>query len=191
MKQNYFSNTRAVGYSCFLSPKSLQKSIARLKRQMELSTISELCNKYEVVVLYRCLPSHAIKESNGTSYFIRVKEIISVFPTIFSDGSKDPLTIIGKLMSPLSFPHRLDTMSDLGLFKYGQKNAWKKQSFGELLAPASKRRINFKTVSSSSCWTTALLTRLNILYSIIFVKTFSPISQLQRYSMLIDVLIVP
>lgn len=50
----------------------------------------------QVAVLYLCLSNRAINDSNGTSFFIHVKEKMTVVLTIFKDDSKAPLTIIEK-----------------------------------------------------------------------------------------------
>lgn len=163
MERNKFYSTLAVGYSCFLSPQSLINSRARFNRQMALYPISELWNIDEVAVLYRFLPRRAIHESNGTSSFIRVKEIMTVVLTIFADGSKALLTVIGKSMSTLTFPLLLDTMRDLGSFTMLIKMNEIHGVSWELLSPASTRWPKFKAVNSNSRWTTSLLTRLTTL----------------------------
>lgn len=127
MKRNNLTSKRAVGDECFISPETLEVHRIMLKKKLALFPIYELANTDEVAVLYRCLPSRAVHENTGTSSFVRVKDRITVVLTVFANGDKAPLKVIGKSKRPRSFPRHLNPARNLGLFYYAQENAWNTQ----------------------------------------------------------------
>ena len=94
-----------------------------MQKGLALFSITDLCNTDEVAVLFRCLPSHAVHDAGNVASFTRVKDRLTAVLTIFADGSKAPLTIIGKSKKLRSFPRHFDLMRDLGIFYISQENA--------------------------------------------------------------------
>ena len=88
-------------------------------------------NTDEVGVLYRSFPSRALRPGNATHSHKRVKDRLTAVLTIFADGTKAPLTIIGKSRRPKSFPRRFNVLRELNVFQMTQKNAWNTKQIWE------------------------------------------------------------
>ena len=59
-----------------------------VKKNLALRPIADLAKNDDIAVLYRCFPSRAVDENSGTSLFVRVKDIMTVFLTVFANGAK-------------------------------------------------------------------------------------------------------
>ena len=87
----------------------------------------DLTNSDEVVFLYLYFPSRAVNESAGIYSFVRLKDRMTVVLTAFANGSKAPLTVIGKSKRPRTFPRHFNRARNQGPF-YVQENAWNTQA---------------------------------------------------------------
>ncbi|PXF47321.1 Tigger transposable element-derived protein 4 [Gracilariopsis chorda] len=134
MKRNNLTSKRPMGDAVFISPQTLADHWITMKNKLALWPIEHLCNTDEVALLYRCLPSRTVHENNGTSSFVRVKDRMTAVLTVYADGKKAPLTVIGKSMRPRSFPRHVNPARDLGLFYYAQANAWNTQPLWTTIA---------------------------------------------------------
>lgn len=90
----------------------------------------------EVSFLYRFISGISLHELNGSTSFVHVKNRLIFVITVFSNGVKSPLTIIGNSKRPRIFLLRMDTSRDFGLLFYAQTNYCAQNSFGRLWSVA-------------------------------------------------------
>ena len=107
----------------FLIPEEIENAGLEVRRQVCTASISDLMNTDAVVVLYRSFPSRALRPENATHSYERVKDRLKAVLTIFADGTKPPLTIIGNSRRPKSFPWRFNVLLEHKVFQVTQKNA--------------------------------------------------------------------
>lgn len=72
----------------------VDKAWHNMKKELAHHPLSCIMNADEVVVLYRSLPSKSL--SQQASAYKRIKDGLTAVLTVFADGTKAPLTIIGK-----------------------------------------------------------------------------------------------
>lgn len=115
------------GESAFLDASLVQTSRQDLRKQLSVWDIRDICNTDEVGVLYRSFPSRSINPRDQSTGYKRVKDRLTAVLTVFADGTKGPLAIIGPSARPASFPRRFDAERDLGIFYFSQRNSWNTQ----------------------------------------------------------------
>ena len=103
----------------------------RTHPQRAIRHIREIANTDEVGVLYRSFPSRAINPLDKSTSASLIKDRLTAVLTVYADGTKAPLVIIGKAKRPRSFPRLFDSVRDLGVFYFAQKNSWNTQHLWE------------------------------------------------------------
>lgn len=99
-----------------------------LRKSLCTHSISCIRNTDEVAVLYRSFPSRSIRNVNDPATYTRIKDRLTAVLTFYADGRKAPLTIIGKVKGPKSFPRNFEAEKDFCIFYKYQKNLWNTQS---------------------------------------------------------------
>ena len=122
---------RGIGEGGFLIPEEIENARLEVRRQVCTTSIYDLMNTDEIGVLYRSFPSRALRPGNATHSYKRVKDRLTAVLTIFADGTKAPLTIIGKSRRAKSFPRRFNVLRELNVFQMTQKNAWNTKQIWE------------------------------------------------------------
>lgn len=115
------------GTFCVLSSQEIEEENMRCD-------IGSITNTDEVALLYRSFPSLAIRDRTDPSTYKRVKDRLTAVLTVFADGRKAPLTIIGKTKRTRSFPRHLDPAKVLGIFYLSQRNEWNTQALWTTIA---------------------------------------------------------
>lgn len=124
MKRNALHSSKGLGQNGHFTEATVASARLALQKQLAVFPIQEISNTDEVALLYRSFPSRAIRSSNRAATYGRVKDRLTAVLTVFADGRKAPLVVIGKSKTPRSFPRHFDPMRDLGIFYQSQCNAW-------------------------------------------------------------------
>ena len=131
MVRNSFSSRKGAGNAKHFEKDFVERSRHEMKKDVAHYPLSCIMNTDEVAVLYRALPSRCISQ-NGTAYE-RIKDRLTAVLTVFADGSKAPLTIIGKSKRPRSFPRHFNGPRDLNVYYMAQKMRGTRRAFGAKL----------------------------------------------------------
>lgn len=123
-KRHQLGSFKPRGESAFLNMPEVASQAAKLKRLLAFWDIRDIANTDEVGVLYRSLPSRSINPRDMPTGHKRVKDRLTAVLTVYADGTKGPLVVIGPSARPVSFPRRFDPQRDLGIYYYSQKNSW-------------------------------------------------------------------
>lgn len=122
------TNRRGIGDGGFFLSEEIDTARSQIKQKLCKIAIEDISNTDEVAVLYRSFPIRAVRESSPQpSYRNNIDRLTTVL-TVYADGSKAPLTIIGKSARPCSFPTHFNSVRDLNVFYKSQKNAWSTKS---------------------------------------------------------------
>lgn len=124
--RNHLANFKPRGQNGMHEARVVEDARSGLRRLRCTSPI-DLANTDEVAVLHRSFPSRTVLVTDRASSYTRVKDRLTAVPTVFADGTKAPLVIIGKSKRPKSFPEHLDPTRDLRIYYYIQAHAWNTQ----------------------------------------------------------------
>lgn len=87
------------------------------------------CIAHLLGVLYRAFPNSSVNRRVRTTGYKLVKDRLTAVLTVFADGYKAPLVVIGPSDRPECF-HRCNTNMYLGIHYYSQKNSWNSKDSG-------------------------------------------------------------
>lgn len=127
MRRNRLISSKGAGQNGHFTEECVEEARIALRKQLCLSSVADISNTDEVGVLYRSFPSRAIRSMDAASTYERIKDRLTAVLTVYADGRKAPLTIIGSAKRPRSFPRHFDPMRDQGIFYVAQSNAWNTQ----------------------------------------------------------------
>ncbi|PXF41858.1 hypothetical protein BWQ96_08418 [Gracilariopsis chorda] len=114
MIRNVFSSKKGAGNARHFEECLVEKARHNMKREVAHYPLSSIMNTDEVAILFRSLRSRPISQ-DGTAYE-RVEERLTAVLTIFGDGTKAFLTIIGNSKRPQSFPRHFNGQQDLKIY---------------------------------------------------------------------------
>ena len=103
MHRNHLIGSKGAGQNGHFTEECVEEACVALRKQLCLSSVADICNTDEVGVLYRSFPSRAIRSVDTASTYERIKDRLTVVPTVYADGRKAPLTIIGTENGPGAF----------------------------------------------------------------------------------------
>lgn len=119
----------------------------------------------EVSVLYRYLPVKYVHESDVSSSFVRVKDRHTVMITVFDNGLKAPLTIIGKSKRPRNFPrHMYKNLETAGFSIMNTPINVTHKTFGRLWYLALTKWDRYRGGIWDTCWIISLLNQSTTIY---------------------------
>lgn len=127
MRRNGFHSVKGGGDEGFVVKNTLFTERLTLQRALCKFHISCISNTDEVALLYRALPRRSIRDCYNHSSYHLIKDRLTAVLTVYADGRKAPLTVIGKSARPCSFPRHFDAARDMGIFYNSQQNAWNTQ----------------------------------------------------------------
>lgn len=96
MRRRKFKSMKPRGELRFLDADAVAGPQDNFRRLLCTWAVQELANTDEVGVLYRCFPSRTVCTSNAPTAYKRIKDSLTAVLTVYADGRKDPLVIIGK-----------------------------------------------------------------------------------------------
>ena len=140
MRRNNFHSAKGGGQEGFVDQQRLYTERYTLRQALCTFDIGSICNTDEVALLYRALPRRSFRDSTKPASYSLIKDRLTAVLTVYADGRKAPLTIIGKSICPRSFPRHFDGARDLGIFYKAQENAWNTQHiWAQMVAGFNKR----------------------------------------------------
>lgn len=89
----------------------------------------------------RSFPRRAIRSQDTPSTYERVEDRLAAVLTVFTDGTKAPLTILGTAHRQIWFPRHFDPMNNVGKFYQSQANAWNNGQLWTQTVGGSKRAL--------------------------------------------------
>lgn len=123
MKRRNVMSARTHGQVAPFTEDQVNEGRSYLRRNLVMAPIQDIYNTDEVAVFYRSFRTCTLQFKDATSSFELVKACLNAVLTVFSDGTKAPLTIIGNSKRRKSFPRHFDALKDLKVFFFSQSNA--------------------------------------------------------------------
>lgn len=113
----------AHGEAAFISEKDTGKCATELLKILCFFDCEEVTNTNEVGILFRSLQSKTINPTDTNTDRKPLKKRLTVVITVFADGRKDSLVIIGPSRIPKGFSRWFDAVQDLVIHSYLQKQS--------------------------------------------------------------------
>ena len=120
LKRNNFCSRVGAGTAGHFSEETVRAHRFMMQKRLACISINDLCNTDEVAMLYRSFPKRAIHFADGPATYER-KACLTAVLTVFADGTKALLTVIGRYKKPKRFPRHFDATRDLGIVHKSQK----------------------------------------------------------------------
>lgn len=127
ISRNRFATSKPLGHNETHGTDNLHNVRKVLTSVLCQTSPAEIAITDEVAVLYRSLPTKSGVTNNRPASNLRVKDRLTAVLTVYANGDKGPLVVIGKSSRPESFPKNFIPERDLGVFYYGQNSSWNTQ----------------------------------------------------------------
>lgn len=108
----------------FLLLDELDAARLELMKKLCKTPLEDISSTAEVALLYRSFPPRGLHKNDAQLSSRCMKDRLTAVLTIHADGTKGPLTIIGRSAKPRSFPKSFDPIKDLNVFYKSQNDAW-------------------------------------------------------------------
>ena len=115
-------STRGVGEGGFFVSPEIEAARVEGRKRICTESFHDLTSTDDVARLYCLFSSRALRSVSAAHSYKRVKDRLTAVPTIFADGSKTLVTIIGKARRARSVPRKSKPLRDLNVFQMKQKS---------------------------------------------------------------------
>lgn len=115
---------RGIGKGGYFLPEDIDAARFQMQNKVCAAPLECISNSDEISLLYRSFTSPTPQDSNSHASLLDVKDRLTAVLTVYADGTKGSLTIIGKHTRPPSFPAHFDPVRDKNVFYQTHHNAW-------------------------------------------------------------------